>query len=143
MDVIRYADLTFRGWDFYDNHDLVKCSGEEVKMGQLRHSEAEIAAKLQEADALVSEGRLNRDIAKTLGISVMTYHRWRKMRHSSQLADSFQLDRAETDQIRRIRELQLENSRLRRLVTDFLLEKMNLEEVMYGDSPDTKGPLRR
>ena len=117
-------------------------------MGKLRHTEAEIAAKLEEADALISEGRLNRDIAKTLGVSVMTYHRWRKMRYSSQRAGSFQLGRAETDgpsieQTRRIRELQLENSRLRRLVTDFLLEKMNLEEVMHGDSPDIKGPVRR
>jgi len=97
-----------------------------------RHTTVEIAAKLNQADAMSAEGRLQADIAQALGVSVMTYHRWRKARsqpgrevgprHSSELGPS------PIDQAARISELQLENSRLRRLVTDLLLEKMNLEE---------------
>jgi hypothetical protein len=99
-----------------------------------RHTIVEIAAKLNQADAMSAEGRLQADIAQALGVSVMTYHRWRKdkerrqsklevkSRHSSGSMPS------PIDQAARISELQLENSRLRRLVTDLLLEKMNREE---------------
>ena len=109
-----------------------------------RHTEAEIAAKLEKADELTGQGKLNRDIAKALGVSVMTYHRWRKARESSQLARP---GVAEThglpiEQTGRIRQLQLENSRLRRLVTDLLLEKMNLEEVMHGHRAEVHGSIR-
>lgn len=100
-----------------------------------RHTASEIATKLAMADDLAARGRLHGAIAKSLGISVMTYHRWRKARgavarHSSRpVTDAQRIDvpteREQTDQIR---ELQLENSRLRRLVTDLLLEKVKLEE---------------
>src|SRR6266700_6900546 len=45
-----------------------------------RHTESEIAAKLAMADEMVAQGRLHGDIAKSLGVSLMTYHRWRKAR---------------------------------------------------------------
>ena len=45
-----------------------------------RHTAAEIAAKLRQADALSAEGRVQNEIAKALGVSVMTFHRWRKAR---------------------------------------------------------------
>ena len=67
-----------------------------------------------------------------LGVSVMTLHRWRKVPPAPQtpfvaIHEAGQLDRlrGEGD---RIAELQLENLRLRRLVTDLLLEKVKLEE---------------
>ena len=96
-----------------------------------RHSRAEIASKLAQATDLASQGELQSDIARTLGISVMTLHRWRKS--SPHLAsgatnETTQLEN-ELGQGNGIQELQLENSRLRRLVTDLLLEKMELEEV--------------
>jgi putative transposase len=106
-------------------------------MREHRDTDVEIATKLKEADDLIAEGRLDKDIAKSLGISVMTYHRWRKTRESSQLAGSSdwaESNGSPTEQTRRIRELQLENSRFRRLVTDLLLEKMSLEEAMLGHS---------
>jgi putative transposase len=87
------------------------------------------------ADDLLAQGRLHSDIAKSLGISVMTYHRWRKARGTLAPAGSKPViitdhtdSLAEREQMARIRELQLENSRLRRLVTDLLLEKVKLEE---------------
>ncbi len=98
-----------------------------------RHSIAEIAAKLAEADALTARGAAQREIANTLGISVMTLHRWRKARLQAtrsskepELAPAAPLDpkRSKPDLAARIAELQLENMRLRKLLTDLLLEKM-------------------
>jgi putative transposase len=100
-----------------------------------RHTESEIAAKLHIAGEMAAQGRLHGDIAKSLGISVMTYHRWRKARgtlghptprlaHDAERTDV----PIEREQMSQIRDLQLENSRLRRLVTDLLLEKVKLEE---------------
>jgi putative transposase len=100
-----------------------------------RHTAAEIATKLAMAQDMASEGRLHGDIAKSLGISLMTYHRWRKARGalarpaSRPLPDAERIEISpEREQMSQIRELQLENSRLRRLVTDLLLEKVKLEE---------------
>jgi putative transposase len=113
-------------------------------MRKHRHTDAEVAAKLKAADALIAKGKRNPDIAKALGVSAMTYHRWRKTRESSPLAGSLQADRAEADpssieQTRRIRELQLENSKFRRLITDLLLEKMSIEEAKHGHHADVPG----
>src|SRR5262249_3511654 len=89
-----------------------------------KHSNAEIAAKLAEAEDLATQGKLQSEIARALGVSVMTLHRWRKRPSGSN--GSSQID--QTPQTR-IAELQLENSRLRRLVTDLLLGQMKLEEA--------------
>lgn len=106
-----------------------------------RHTESEIAAKLATADGMAAQGVLHRDIAKLLGISVMTYHRWRKARGAtarsmSRLAAGAEPSEIPTDreEIGQIRELKIENSRLRRLVTDLLLEKLELEESLRGVS---------
>lgn len=117
-------------------------------MKKQRHTLAEITAKLEEADALTAQGRPHGDIAKSLGVSVMTYHRWRKARESSRLAapslpGGARMDESPMEQTRRIGELQLENSRLRRLVTDLLLEKMNLEEGIHGRADYIKSVVRR
>jgi transposase-like protein len=94
-----------------------------------RHSGAEIATKLAQANELVTQGKLQSEIARTLGVSVMTLHRWRKAQPGPQPAyEAGQLHRRRGGR-GRIAELQLENSRLRRLVTDLLLEKIRLEEA--------------
>ncbi len=101
-----------------------------------RHTESEIAAKLARADGMAAQGVLHRDIAKSLGISVMTYHRWRKARGATARSTSLLAVEAEIptdrEEISQIRELKIENSRLRRLVTDLLLEKLELEESLRG-----------
>jgi transposase-like protein len=113
----------------------------KVKVSRQRHTASEIATKLAMADDLLAQGRLHSDIARSLGISVMTYHRWRKARGTlapvSPKPAIMTTDHAESslpdrEQMARIRELQLENSRLRRLVTDLLLEKVKLEEGIGG-----------
>jgi putative transposase len=106
----------------------------ESTVTRQRHTPSQIANKLAMADDMAAQGRLHGDIAKSLGISVMTYHRWRKARGTLASASRAAPDAERTDslpereQMNQIRELQLENSRLRRLVTDLLLEKVKLEE---------------
>jgi putative transposase len=93
-----------------------------------RHSRAEIATKLAQANELATQGKLQGEIARTLGVSVMTLHRWHKAPPgpAHEVGQPDRLRGADDD---RIAELQLENSRLRRLVTDLLLEKVKLEEA--------------
>ena len=121
----------------------------------------EIAAKLAMADDMAAQGRRHGDIAKSLGISVMTYHRWRKARgvltrpgartppypppHAAEGKESAvrtDISR-EREQMSQIRELQLENSRLRRLVADLLLEKVKLEEGLPAGSVDRRTLAQR
>lgn len=101
-------------------------------MRKKKHTNAEIAAKLARANDLSAQGKLQSEIARALGVSVMTLHRWRKTpvkpHAASGPSEMPQFD-SDDDQSGRILELELENSRLRRLVTDLLLEKMKLEEA--------------
>jgi putative transposase len=102
-----------------------------------RHSHAEIAAKLAQAEQLIAQGRRQQEVARSLGVSVMTFHRWRKAqpaRHATaggEAAATAQRieELSEPERLSRIAELQLENKRLRQLVTDLLLEKVQLEEA--------------
>ena len=98
-----------------------------------RHSRVEIATKLARADELATQGKLQSEIARTLGVSVMTLHRWHKASAWAQRALVVTPEAREPVSTRaaaaRIAELQLENARLRKLVTDLLLEKIKLEEA--------------
>ena len=76
-----------------------------------RHTESEIAEKLHIASEMAAQGKLHSAIAKSLGISVMTYHRWRKARGTSirptvQLAEDGERT-IERQQMSQIRELQV------------------------------------
>jgi putative transposase len=97
-----------------------------------RHSRVEIASKLALAHDLATQGKLQSEIARALGVSVMTLHRWRKAPIARPTLVATH-GTSQPDQTpgggNRIAELQLENSRLRRLVTDLLLEKIKLEEA--------------
>jgi putative transposase len=109
--------------------------GEQPAMAKKkRHSRAEIATKLAQANDLAIRGRLQSEIARTLGVSVMTLHRWRKASHGPEPADGLGKPNGTRGRGARIAELQLENSRLRRLVTDLLLEKIRLEEAAQSQS---------
>jgi transposase-like protein len=86
-----------------------------------------MATKLAQANELATQGRLQSEIARTLGVSVMTLHRWRKAPPGPQPAHEAPQPGRTRGRGDPIAELQLENSRLRRLVTDLLLEKIKLE----------------
>jgi putative transposase len=93
----------------------------------------EMATKLAKAHKLATQGKLQSEIARILGVSVMTLHRWRKAPPGPQRALVVTREARQPDRTRgagdQITELQLENSRLRRLVTDLLLEKVKREEA--------------
>ena len=115
-----------------------------------KHSPAEIAAKLRQADELAAQGKRRSEILRALGISPMTYHRWRKDRSSASppppepraptasdapaAGGPSKIDAASfaalspREQISVFQDLQRENIRLRELFTDALLEKIKLEE---------------
>jgi putative transposase len=110
-----------------------------------RHSKVEIATKLARANELATQGKLQSEIARTLGVSVMTLHRWRKAPRGIQPAlvatpEAGRVDRTPGGD--RIAELQLENLRLRRLVTDLLLEKVRLEEAIQNQKSVRDGTRR-
>jgi putative transposase len=108
-------------------------------MAGKRHASGEIAAKLAHANELAAKGKTQREISKTLGVSIMTYHRWKKMlsgdagsaespgRGAPELQPQISSAIGSDEMIKR---LELENSQLRRLVTDMLLEKLKLEEEL-------------
>ncbi|MBC9879340.1 helix-turn-helix domain-containing protein [Bradyrhizobium sp. INPA01-394B] len=100
-----------------------------------RHASEEIAAKLAQANDLAARGKTQREISKALGVSIMTYHRWKKMVNSEDFAPVA----SSADESRvaggsqsgdAIRRLEFENAQLRRLVTDMLLEKLKLEDAL-------------
>ena len=111
-----------------------------------RHSRVEIASKLEQANDLATQGKLQSEIARTLGVSVMTLHRWRKAPPGPQPAFVAMHEAGQPDRMGgggdRIAELQLENSRLRRLVTDLLLEKIKLEEAAQNQKSPRGRPRR-
>jgi putative transposase len=106
----------------------------ERAMKKKKHSHTEIAAKLRQADEMLSKGKLQTEVARALGVSVMTFHRWRKAANKDAVlamtaGDSVQPSSLDKNELaRRMDELTIENARLRRLVTDLILEKMKLEE---------------
>ncbi|EHR01307.1 helix-turn-helix domain-containing protein [Bradyrhizobium sp. WSM471] len=108
-----------------------------------KHSRHEIFLKLNQADALVQAGSSQVQISKALGVSVMTLHRWRRLpRRPGEFQsgeDAVQMEalgpegQPSAEHMHRlVEELTLENRRLRKIVTDLLLEKLQLEE---GSSP--------
>lgn len=94
------------------------------KLPGKRHSNEEIAGKLRQVEALVSEGRTLGEATKLIGVSRQTLYRWRGEHDGGAEAPSD-----------RLRELEAENGQLRRLVTDLLLQKMALEEQLRQGVP--------
>jgi transposase-like protein len=102
-----------------------------------RHDPHEIAAKLGHAEDMIKSGMSQKDVCKSLDISVMTFHRWRKLAASSDFQVPAPRDTArsslgedETSHPNEIEALKLENDRLRRIVSDLLLEKMKIQEAL-------------
>ena len=112
-----------------------------------RHSEEEIGSKLRHAQQLMTRGQTQAEACKELGVSVMTYHRWRKLYRAKHDHDPVAIEtgvlvgravgQGEVADERRIDEVRTENERLRRIVTDLLLEKAKAEEqiaALHGKS---------
>jgi transposase-like protein len=100
-----------------------------------RHDLSEISVKLRHAEEMIKGGMSQKDACKSLGISVMTFHRWRKLGSSAEFqAQNFrETPRAQEEGMAhasQVEALKLENDRLRRIVSDLLLEKMKVQEAL-------------
>jgi transposase-like protein len=91
-------------------------------MSKRRYSAEEIVAKLRQVDVLTSQGRTVADAVRAIGVSEVTYYRWRQ-----------EYGGLKGDQVKRLRELEAENQRLRRAVSDLTLEKLILKEAASGN----------
>ena len=91
-------------------------------MPRKRHKPEEIGAKLRRVDVLVSQGQSVADAIRGTGVTEVTYCRWRQ-----------EFGGLKTDQIKRMKELEAENARLRRAVSDLTLDKMILAEAAKGN----------
>ncbi len=91
-------------------------------MTRKRHRPEEIVAKLREVDEALSQGKTLEDVAKSLGVSLMTLHRWRTEYGST-----------DRDAVKRLKELERENGRLKRLVADQALDIQILKDVAKGE----------
>ena len=87
-------------------------------MSRKRFKAEEIVNKLREADVLIAQGRTVAQASKQIGVTEQTYYRWRK-----------EYGGLKTDQAKRLKELERENARLKRLVADAELDKAILREV--------------
>ena len=91
-------------------------------MKRSRHTPEQIIRKLREAERLLGEGETIPEAAKELGISEQTYHRWRN-----------QFGGMKADDARRLKDLERENARLKRIVADKELEIDALREISRGN----------
>jgi putative transposase len=86
------------------------------------HKPEEIVAKLRQVDVLVSQGQRVADAVRSIGVTEVTYYRWRQ-----------EFGGLKSDQVRKLKDLEAENARLRRAVSDLTLDKMILAEAARGN----------
>jgi len=91
-------------------------------MKKRRHTPEQIVRKLREADRLLGEGSDVPEVAKALEVSEATYHRWRA-----------QYGGMKGEDVKRLKELERENARLKRIVADQLLDIEGLKEISRGN----------
>ncbi len=82
----------------------------------------EIVAKLRRVDVLTSQGQSVSEAIRSIGVSEVTYYRWRQ-----------EFGGLKSDQVKRLKDLETENNRLRRAVSDLTLDKLILQEAARGN----------
>src|SRR5919108_2846418 len=100
--------------------------GRRTLMKRRRHTPEQIVRKLREADRLLAEGQDVPEVAKQLEVSEATYHRWRA-----------EYGGLKADAVKRLKELEAENARLKRIVADKELQIQTLKEL--GREPGEPG----
>ena len=91
-------------------------------MTRKRHRPEEIVAKLRQVDVLTAQGTSVAEAVRSIGVTEVTYYRWRQ-----------EYGGLKTDQVRRMKELEKENQRLRQAVADLTLDKLILREAARGN----------
>ena len=95
---------------------------EEWTDGKERHTAEEIVAKLRQVDVLMAQGKPVADAVRAIGVTEVTYYRWRN-----------EYGGLKGDQVKRLKELEAENGRLRRAISDLTLDKLILQEAARGN----------
>lgn len=91
-------------------------------MARKKYKTEDIINLLRQAEIFISKGQTNDEAAKSIGVSYQTFCRWKK-----------EYGGLRTDQAKRLKELELENNRLKRIVADLELDKLMLKEVAEGN----------
>ena len=91
-------------------------------MARKRHKPEEIVAKLRQVDVLTGQGTSVAEAIRAIGVTEVTYYRWRQEYGGLKL-----------DQVRRMKELERENQRLRQAIADLMLDKLILQEAARGN----------
>ena len=92
------------------------------KQGRKRHSPEQIIRKLREAEAMLAVGKTIGQVVQVLEVSEQTYHRWRN-----------QYGGMKAEEAKRLKQLEQENSRLKKVVAELTLDKDILQEAMKGN----------
>ena len=91
-------------------------------MSVKRYTPEDVVRKLREADVLLSQGVTVAEVVRRLGVNKVTYYRWRR-----------EFGGMKTDQARRLKDLERENARLKKLVADLSLDNAVLKEAASGN----------
>ena len=91
-------------------------------MSRKRYTAEQIIAKLREAEVFLSQGQSVKQASRSIGIAERTFYRWRKEYGGMQVS-----------QAKRLKELERENARLRKAVSDLTLDKQILKEALEGN----------
>jgi len=91
-------------------------------MPRKRHKAEEIVAKLRQVEVLTAQGKPVAEAIRSIGVTEVTYYRWRS-----------EYGGLKGDQVKRLKELEAENTRLRRAISDLTLEKLILREAASGN----------
>ena len=89
-------------------------------MAKRRHKAEQITAQLREAEVELAKGQPISKVVRKLGITEQTYYRWQK-----------EYGGLRTDQAKRLKEIEKENARLKKLVADLSLDNAILKEAAY------------
>ena len=91
-------------------------------MPRMKHKPEEIVAKLRQVDVLLSQGRPVAEAVRAISVTPFTYYRWRR-----------EFGGLKSDQVKRLKDLETENSRLRKAISDLTLDKLILQEAARGN----------
>lgn len=91
-------------------------------MPRKRYKPEEIVTKLRQVDVLVSQRSSVADAIRQIGVSEVTYYRWRQ-----------EFGGLKIEQVKRLKDLEVENARLRRAISDLTLDKQILQEAARGN----------
>ena len=91
-------------------------------MAAKRHKAEEIVAKLRQVDVLNAQGKSMAEAIRSIGVTEVTYYRWRS-----------EYGGLKGNQVKRLKDLETENARLRKAISDLTLDKLILQEAAKGN----------